>query len=149
MTDLDKKILVIDPNRSERNDITTYLRSMNFSVETGNGLREAVEKINKDYFEYLIMDVELPEMKGYEAISIIKGIAPEIKIIMTVKKNSKRLETKVRKQDILFYFIKSFKKEELKIAITNASENRQQINRQNRTDLTNNYDSEKDHCKKV
>ena len=120
MTVTDKKILLIDPNRCERKEIATYLRSMNFSVETGNGLREAVEKINKGCFECLIMDVELPEMKGYEAISIIKGIDPGIKIIMTVKKNSKRVETKVRKQDVFYYFIKSFKKEELKIAITNA-----------------------------
>lgn len=122
MTVSDKKILIIDPNRSERNEIATYLRNMNFSVETGNGLREAVEKIKKYCYECLIMDVELPEMKGYEAISIIKGIDPGIKIIMTIKKNSKRVETKVRKQDVFFYFIKSFKKEELKIAIANAFE---------------------------
>lgn len=122
MTVSDKKILIIDPNRSERKEIATYLRNMNFSVETGNGLREAVEKIKKCCYEFLIMDVELPEMKGYEAISIIKGIDPGIKIIMTIKKNSKRVETKVRKQDVFFYFIKSFKKEELKIAITNAFE---------------------------
>ena len=66
------------------------------------------------------MDVNLPEMKGYEAISIIKNIDPEIKIIMTTKKNTKRLEAKVREQDIFFYFIKSFEKEELKLAIHNA-----------------------------
>jgi len=122
MTVSDKKILIIDPNKSERREIATYLRSMKFSVETGNGLREAVKKIYQGCFECLIMDVELPEMKGYEAISIIKGIDPGIKIIMTIKKNSKRVETKVRKQDVFFYFIKSFKKEELKIAVTNAFE---------------------------
>ena len=66
------------------------------------------------------MDVEIPEMKGYEAVSIIKSINPEIKIIMTTAKNTKSLEAKVRKQDIFFYFIKSFAKEELKLAINDA-----------------------------
>jgi DNA-binding NarL/FixJ family response regulator len=66
------------------------------------------------------MDVDLPEMKGYEAVSIIKNIAPDIKIIMTTKKNTKRLEAKVREQDIFFYFIKSFDKEELKLAINDT-----------------------------
>jgi len=54
------------------------------------------------YFSCLIMDVNFPEMKGYEAVSIIKNIAPMIKIIMTTKKNIKRLEAKVREQNVFF-----------------------------------------------
>ena len=59
-------------------------------------------------------------MKGYEAVAIIKKIDPHLKIILTSKENSKELETKVREQNIFFYFIKSFEKEELKLAIHNA-----------------------------
>ena len=66
------------------------------------------------------MDVDIPEMKGYEAVSILKNLDPQIKIIMTTKKNTKKLEAKVREQDIFYYFIKSFDKEELKMAIHNA-----------------------------
>jgi len=66
------------------------------------------------------MDVDLPEIKGYDAVSILKGIDPAIKVIMTTKKNTKMLEAKVREQDIFFYFIKTFGKEELKLAINNA-----------------------------
>ncbi len=66
------------------------------------------------------MAVELPEMKGFEAVSIIKNIDADTKVIMTTKKNTKELEAKVREQDIFYYFIKSFGKEELKLAIKNA-----------------------------
>lgn len=120
MINTQNKILLIDPDSIERNIIAAYLRSLNFAVETGKGLKDVVKKIYQNSFCCLILDVNLPEMKGYEAISIIKSIDPEIKIIMTAKKNTKSLETKVRKQDIFYYFIKSFKKEELKLAITNA-----------------------------
>lgn len=120
MNDIVKKILVIDPNTTERTIIAAYLRSENFRVETGKGLRDAVKKISKSSFGCLIMDVKLPEMKGYEAVPILKKIDPKIKIVMTTKKNNKKLEAKVREQDILFYFIKSFGKEELKLAINNA-----------------------------
>jgi len=120
MADIEKRILVIDPNDTERTVIAAYLRSENFRVETGKGLRDAVKKISKGCFGCLIMDVDLPEMKGYEAVPILKKIDPKIKIIMTTKKNNKKLEAKVREQDILFYFIKSFGKEELKLAINNA-----------------------------
>ncbi|MFQ6108325.1 MAG: response regulator [Candidatus Aminicenantales bacterium] len=120
MADLDKRILIIDPDAAERRELTAFLKKENFHVETGKGLPDAIKKISEGCFNCLIMDVHLPEMKGYEAVPIIKNIDPDIKIIMTTKKNSRRLEAKVREQDIFFYFIKSFGKEELKLAIHNA-----------------------------
>lgn len=120
MTDTERRILIIDPDPKEREDISVFLKKENYFVETGKGLTEAIKKISEGGFSCLVMDVNLPEMKGYEAIPIIKNIEPKIKVIMTTKKNTKRLEAKVREQDIFFYFIKSFGREELKLAINNA-----------------------------
>ena len=120
MTDTEKRILIIDPDAKERENMAIFLKKENYYVETGKGLPEAIKKISEGCFNCLIMDVKLPEMKGYEAVPILKNIDPKIKVIMTTKKNTKRLEAKVREQDIFFYFIKSFGKEELKLAINNA-----------------------------
>lgn len=115
-----KGILIIDPDTRDRTVLTTFLQNLNYRVETGKGLVDAIKKLSGGYFICLIIDVDLPEMKGYEAVSILKNIDPNIKIIMTTKKNTKKLEAKVREQDIFFYFIKSFEKEELKLAISTA-----------------------------
>ena len=115
-----RRILIIDPNYTERTVMAAYLRSENFIVETGKGLKDAVHKVAESCYDCLIMDVKLPEIKGYEAIPILKNIDPKLKVIMTTKKNTKSLEAKVRQQDIFFYFIKSFGKEELKVAINNV-----------------------------
>jgi len=120
MIETERKILIIDPDGRDRKDMTMFLQKENFNVEAGKNLPEAIKKVSEGCFNCLIMDVNLPEMKGYEAVSIIKSIDPKIKIIMTTKKNTKSLEAKVREQDIFFYFIKSFGKEELKLAIHNA-----------------------------
>lgn len=120
MIDLKKRILIIDPDEKERKEMVSFLKKENYYVETGKGLPDAVKKISEGCFNCLIMDVKLPEMKGYEAVSILKNIDPKLKVIMTTKKNTKRLEAKVREQDIFFYFIKSFGKEELKLAINNV-----------------------------
>jgi len=66
------------------------------------------------------MEVNLPEIKGYDAVPIIKSIDPNLKIIITTRKNSRQLEAKVRSQEIFYYFIKSFGHDELKLAIRNA-----------------------------
>lgn len=71
MTETERRILIIDPNCTERTIMAAFLRSENFYVETGRGLTYALEKISEGCFNCLIMDVNLPEMRGYEAVSII------------------------------------------------------------------------------
>lgn len=115
-----KRILIIDPDKKARQGLTFFLRNENYHVESGKGIPDAIKMLAHGYFHCLVMDVDLPEMKGYEAVSILKGVDPNIKIIMTTKKNNKRLEARVREQDVFYYFIKSFGKDELKMAINNA-----------------------------
>lgn len=120
MMDSDKRILIIDPDENDRNIMATFLRQNDFSVETERGLSDALKKISESHYNCLILDVDLPEMKGFDAVPIFRNIDPKIKVIMTAKKNSMELESKVREQDIYYYFIKSFGKDELKMVIRNA-----------------------------
>lgn len=120
MADTEKKILIIDPDERDRTVIASFLQNENFSVEIASGIYDAIKKLSNSRFHCLIMDVNLPEMLGYKAVSLLKNIDPKLKIIMTTKKNTIYLESKVREQDIFFYFIKSFGKDELKLAINDA-----------------------------
>jgi len=120
MTETDKKVLIVDPNHDECMVMASFLRSEKYAVDTSGSLAEAVKKLADGSIHCIILDVNLPEMKGYEAVSILKNIHPGLKIIMTTKTNTRELEAKVREQDIFFYFIKSFSKNELKLAIQNA-----------------------------
>jgi len=120
MTNKERRVLIIDPDARDRTSIAKFLEKEQYQVETGKGFTDAIKKVSNGIYDCLIMDVNLPEIKGYEAVSIFKNINPDVKIIMTAKKNSKRLEAKVREQDVFFYFLKSFGNEELKLAINNA-----------------------------
>lgn len=115
-----KKILVIEPDAQERRRLASDLRKDDYEVAAGERLTDAIKMLAGKNYGCVIMDVDLPEMKGYEAVSILKNIDPNAKIIMTTSKNSKKLEAKVRAEDIFFYFIKSFGRDELKMAIKNV-----------------------------
>lgn len=115
-----KKILILDPNHDERTVMAAFLKGQGYPVETSDSLTDAIKRLSNGDFACLILEVDLPEMKGYEAVSVLKNINPGIKIIMTTQRNSKELEAKVREQDIFFYFIKSFGKDELSLAINNV-----------------------------
>ena len=120
MANKKNRILIIDQDKKERQELAAFFTGENYYVESGKGIPDAIKRLSEGYFHCLVMDVDLPEMKGYEAISILKNIDPDIKVIMTTKKNTKSLEAKVREQDVFYYFIKSFGKDELKMAINNA-----------------------------
>jgi len=116
----EKRVLIIDPDPKARRELAHFLKEDQFVLETGKNLSDAIKKISGGGFDCLVMDIDLPEMKGYEAVPVLKNLDPRLRIILTTKKNDKRREAKAREQDIFFYFIKSFGKDELKLAIKNA-----------------------------
>jgi len=112
-----KRILIVDPDSKATRALSPLLMDEGYDVETSEGIREAAERIKDVKFDCVIMDVDLPEMRGYEAVPIIKAIDPKVQIIMTTAENTMELEAEVRKQDIFFYYIKSFDPGELREAV--------------------------------
>ncbi len=116
----EKRILIIDPDPKERRNLIQSLQDEPYLIDTGKNLSEAIKKVSQAGYDCLVMDINLPEMKGYEAVPVLKSLDPKLKIIITTRKNTKHLEARVREQDIFYYFIKSFGIQELKLAIKSA-----------------------------
>lgn len=116
----EKRILIIDPDSRARRELVHFLKKDKYALETGKNLSEAIQKVSEGGFDCLVMDIDLPEMKGYDAVPILKNLDPRLKIILTTQQNDKRREAKARAQDIFYYFIKSFGKDELRLAVKNV-----------------------------
>ena len=112
-----KRILILDPDTINVYRLFSDLIKDGFIVETSCSIREAVERIKDVKFDCVVMDVNLPKIRGYDAVSILKALDSKIKIVMTSEKNDMELETEVRKQDISYYHIKSFDRQELVEAV--------------------------------
>jgi two-component system chemotaxis response regulator CheY len=115
-----KRILVIDRDRRFQRYLAALLASPGYEVETDDHLTPALQRMKDVRFDCLIMNASLPEMKGYEAVPIVKTIDRKIKVIMTADENTMELESRVREQDIFYYYIKSFDIEELRTAVYDA-----------------------------
>ena len=113
-------IIIIDPDTDAIKEYTSLLTDGGYDVDTCKGIVDAVKKIRRTRIDCVIMDVELEDMKGYNAVDIIKTIDPQIEVILTAKENTRELEAKVRAKDIFYYYIKSFNPEELIMAIHNV-----------------------------
>ena len=113
-------ILVVDHDTKAVENWRTCLAIQGLKVESAGSVKEAAKKLKVLQCGCLVIDVDLPEMKGYEAVPILKAIQPLAKVIMTARENSKELESMVREQDVFYYHIKSFSPSELASAVTDA-----------------------------
>jgi CheY-like chemotaxis protein len=112
-----RKILIIDPDCETQKEFLSLFSSEGYQVEISEGVTDGLQKLKEMEFDCLIIDVELPEMKGYQALPIVRTVDPKIDIIMTAARNSPELEARVREQNIFYYYIKSFDREELRLAV--------------------------------
>jgi len=113
-------ILVVDPDPKAVEAWRDCLAIQGLNVESAPSVKEAAEKLKVLRCCCLVIDVDLPQMKGYEAVPILQAIEPNAKVIMTAAANTRDLESKVRQQDVFYYHIKSFSASELASAVSDA-----------------------------
>lgn len=76
------KILVVDDVDDNRNLVGIYLQKTPHQIHYAGGGRQALEMIESDPYDIIFMDVQMPEMDGYETtrrirdLEIRKGIPP-------------------------------------------------------------------------
>jgi len=115
-----KRILIADPDNEAARELAFLFLEEGYEVETSGGLGAMAERIRDVQFDCVIIDVDLPEMPGYKAVPIVKTINPKAQVIVTAAHNTADLEAEVRRQDIFYYYIKSFDRAELMAAVADV-----------------------------
>ncbi|MCM1121159.1 MAG: response regulator [Eubacterium sp.] len=75
-----KRILLVEDNELNREIAQMILEESGFLVETAPDGTDAVaimEKAEENYFDAILMDVQMPIMNGYEATRTIRGLSRE------------------------------------------------------------------------
>ena len=115
-----QRVLIVDPDPLFAGRLEAVLCSEGYDVETVSGITIAAQRLKDVDFGCVVLDEDLPEMKGHEAVSILKTLSHNVQVIMTATSNTPELESRIRRQDILYYHVKSFDMHELQLAVRDA-----------------------------
>ncbi|HOO73957.1 MAG TPA: response regulator transcription factor [Tepiditoga sp.] len=94
------KVMIVDDQALIREGISMLLsfsEDIKIISEASNG-REAIEKIEKEKPDVVLMDIRMPVMDGVEATEKIKKMHPEVKVIIL---------TTFKEDEYIFYALKN------------------------------------------
>lgn len=91
------RILIIDDEEDIRNLLVDMLHGEGHSVDVASTGQEGIEKCKQSSFDFVITDLGMPNMSGWEVSKRIKAIQPDVTLILAtgwdIRFDEEKLET--------------------------------------------------------
>ncbi len=112
------RALIVDDSEAMRRILMTTLLQAGFKEfgHAGNGV-EAISEANKNPYDLILMDWNMPEMNGLDALKKIRATGKTIPIIMVTTETEKNRILEALKSGANNYIIKPFKPDSIIIRI--------------------------------
>ena len=82
------RLLIVDDNEMNRDMLARRLARKGYDVLVANGAHELVESVKQDGVDLVLLDIEMPEISGLDALRILRKVysAAELPVIMVTAK---------------------------------------------------------------
>lgn len=77
-----KKILVVDDEDALRTVLSSQLKGEGYDVSSAADGDIAIEMLNSQDFDLILLDLKMPRVDGYEVLSFVKEKHPATKVII-------------------------------------------------------------------
>ncbi len=68
-----KSVLVVDDNKDITGLFKTILESSGHKCSTVNGGKEGLERLRKESFDLILLDLAMPDMSGIDVLEVVKS----------------------------------------------------------------------------
>lgn len=116
------KILIVDDEPSMREFLEIMLTREGYKVTTTSDGKDALNILNKQMYDVVISDIQMPAMGGLELLKSIKDISPDTEVIMITAYASTETAVEAMKEGAYDYITKPFKIDEIRLIIKKALE---------------------------
>jgi len=119
-----QKILVVDDEPSICHGCKIILSESGYEVDISSSGRDGFEKIKKDSFDLVLLDIRLPDMNGLEILKKINEKKIDICVIIMTGHGTIENAVEAMKNGAFDFITKPFDEKELSKSVLKAFENR-------------------------
>lgn len=128
------RILVVDTDEKVLDICQRILEGEGFAVILATSVNEALNELEKDFFDVVVADVDMPEMSGQEFLKEIKYRQPEVLVILTAPFKSTEEAVETVKMGAFDYIPKPFGPHQILLMVYTALQTRQMVQQARRQD---------------
>ena len=77
-----ERILLIDDEKDFLDIMSERIRNRDMEVTTASSGKQALELVEKEFYDAIILDLQMPEMDGLQALERLKRINPDLQVIL-------------------------------------------------------------------
>ena len=110
-----KRILIVDDEESLLKVIKRSLEKKGYIADTAKEGKKALNLVKDAKYDIVLLDVRMPGMSGFEVLSEIKKIAPDIFVVMMTAQNTMDNAIEAMKKGAYDYLTKPFDLDELNL----------------------------------
>ena len=99
------KILAVDDRADNIIALEAILKGEDLELCTAKSGKEALQKVLENDFALILLDVQMPEMDGFETAELIRGIEKSLLFLSALPVKSEVSYLKAMKQGLWIFFL--------------------------------------------
>jgi len=125
MENLNKgKILIVEDEKSMREVLGILLEGEDYDVTLAAGGIDGISLLNKDIFDMVITDINMPKVNGFEILKKVRETSPDTLVIMITAFGTTESAIEAMQLGAYDYIHKPFKIDEIRLVVKKALEKR-------------------------
>jgi len=128
---MNAKILIAEDDATQREIIEDILAQAGYEVDAVESAAGALEAVEADCYHILLTDLRMPGMDGLELLRRVKGVQPDVEVIVMTAYASVPTAVTAMKEGATDYLAKPFDKDELLVVVSKTVE-RMELRQENR-----------------
>ncbi|MBW6520796.1 MAG: response regulator [Desulfoarculaceae bacterium] len=77
-----EKILLVDDEKDFVDTLAERMRTRGMNVTTSTSAKDVLENIDVESFDAIVLDLQMPDMDGIEALRLIRAKNPNLQVIL-------------------------------------------------------------------